>query len=154
MILLHTEEIQFSRQTETSLQSKHLFAFKMLENIDSDYITFILGFISSVVINDYYSIFGLQVKGNPLIFWLMFAECVFLTAANVMLLSFAVNFSKMQKELLPHRTVEARQNYFKDKMLGRRTKKLLIKMLLISICIVLSVLLNVFKFVWINFICV
>lgn len=132
------------------LSNKELRMFQMSENIDSDYITFILGFISSIVINDFYSIFGLCVKEDVLTFCFTLLDCGLLTFVTVMLLRFAVEFANMQKELLPYKTVEARQDYFQEKMAGDRATKLSKKLFWICTFSALVLLLNIAKFICVN----
>lgn len=147
MIVLITKE---TNNTLPLSKAEHL-TFNMLENIDSDYITFILGFISSIVINDFYSIFNSRVKDDILNFKFLLAECIGLTFITVVLLNFAVEFSKMQKELLPHKTPEARRNYFQEKMVGDKTKRFKNRLLGICIASAIVIALNVFKFICLNF---
>lgn len=136
----------------TPLSSKEPFIFKMSENIDSDYITFILGFISSILINDVYSIVSLRVKEDAVNFWFTLLDFVLLTFVTIMLLTFAVGFSKIQKELSPHKTVEARRNYFQEKLAGDLAAKLSKKLLCICIFSPIVLLLNITKFICVNWI--
>ena len=122
----------------------------MLESIDSDYITFILGFISSIVINDFYGIFNLKVSDDILNFWFMLAECVLLAATTAILLVFSIDFSKMQKELSLHKTADARRNYFREKMLGQRTAVFSRRLVLICVLAVITVAMNIVKFCIVN----
>lgn len=146
-----TKENNYSYQDKLSLSKTNRVIFEMLENIDSDYITFILGFISSIVINDFYSFFNLHIKDDVLNFWFMLMECIGLTIATVVLLNFTVGFSKIQKELLPHKTLEARKNYFQEKIVGVKTKKFANRLIIICIVSLVVLTLNVVKFICLNF---
>ena len=145
-----TKENNYCCQNQSSLSKTNQVIFEMIENIDSDYITFILGFISSIVINDFYSIFNTHVKEDILNFCFMLMECIGLTFVTIVLLNFTVGFSRMQKELLPHKTLEARKNFFQDKIVGVKTKKFTSRLIIICIVSLVVFALNVVKFICLN----
>ena len=57
-----TEQLNYAEQKKSQLTKRNRWAFEILENIDGDYVTFILGFVSSIVINDFCEIFNLNIK--------------------------------------------------------------------------------------------
>ena len=145
-----SERINYQEREETPLSSTNLRIFKMLECINSDYITFILGFISSIVINDFYGIFNLKVSEDRLNFYFMLAECILLAVTTAILLAFSIDFAKMQRELALHRTTDARQNYFREKMIGTRTTRFTGRLVLICVLSIFTLALNIVKFCIIN----
>ena len=106
--------------------------------------------ISSIVISDFYSIFGLRIADDVLSFCFMLAECCILTVLTIIALTFSVTFIKTQKELSPYKTAEGRLDYFQEKMTATIVPKLHRKLFWICMLSVAVLLLNVAKFICVN----
>lgn len=130
---------------------RHLLIFNMCESIDKDYITFTLGFISSIVINDFYNIFNCRINDDAVNFYFMITNCIIFTFFTILLLWFSVEFSKAQDKLSAFKTKDARSDYFQEKMLDYESNKLWLILCWIMFLFLSVVLLNIIRFICINF---
>lgn len=128
------------------------FVMKAVDKLDSEYLSFILGFISSIVIEEIYSIFSVNVAEDYTLFTLKVANTVLVTAACILLLRFSVSFSGLQKQLSGFKTARARENYIADNIdeIDEAVDGLSKNMLSIGIFLGGGLLINIANFLYIN----
>ena len=135
------------------IPAKYNFVWTMLENLDNDYITFLLGFVSSIVITEFYELFNYQVSKSVVCFIIMTCNVLVLTVSTLMLLHFTISFANTKKTLEPYCTSVARLNYALANWarFSIKLKKLKIELYWMVALIAIDLAINVFKFFWINF---
>ena len=133
-----------------NITKKYGLVWNMLENIDNDYMTFLLGFVSSIVITEYYEIFQCKISESLLNFGIMTSNIVVLSLATWMLLNFTITFAGIKKMLESYRTPEARVNYVLANWatIGVKLKKLKSELYWTILLIFIDLGINIFKFIY------
>lgn len=128
------------------------FVMKSVDKLDSEYLSFILGFVSSIVIEEIYSIFSVNVADDYTLFTLKVANTLLVTAACILLLKFSVSFSSLQKQLSGFKTARARENYIADNIdeINETVEGLSKNMLSIGIFLSGGLIVNIAHFLYIN----
>ena len=147
---MHTETKQPDSST---ILAKNKLVWNMLENLDNDYITFLLGFVSSIVITEFYELFKYEISDSAVVFIIMVSNAILLTLATLMLLHFTISFAGAKKMFEPYRTSEARLNYAIANWanLSLRLKKMKNELYGTVVLLAFDLAVNIFKFIWINF---
>ena len=148
------EPIEILEESPKKVEFKGVkgFLMKAVDKLDSDYLSFILGFVSSIVIEDIYTLFGMNIAADYTLFTLKLSNTVLVTAACMLLLKFSIGFSGLQKQLSSSKTVRARENYIADNAeeIEKTAESLTKNMLSIGIFLGGSIIVNIANFLYIN----
>ena len=136
-----------------SLREMDFITLFCVEHIDSEYFTFLLGFLSSMAIEDIHTFFDTTIRDDLYGFYILIGNIILLSAICVVCLRFIIKFSDFQKRVLSHMTTIAQYNYVLENF--EKCKKSLEglsrHLCLILIFLLLLVALNTAKFLFVNF---
>lgn len=141
-----------SSQQAPSVPKKYNRTWKIATRLNGDFLTFLSGFISSIVITELYELFKYVIE-SEIEFLLMLLSVAFISASTFFLIKLTLTLASLQKKLSPFATLTAKTSYVVDNW--DKTLPFLQK---IRSCVFWSIIttvlyasINIFKFIWINF---